>query len=114
MGSDNEVLDERGLPVMDPKQKGTGSLTMPIGIVIVTTAISLAAAFAIDKYVDLGSASIKIAGIKSLDQQWIYLSAWLFSKVVQLLNMIPTAFKDKIMTSKSGKLPLKSISINTS
>jgi hypothetical protein len=104
MGNDNEQLDARGLPIMDKKSNG-GSIKTIVLVLGATTLISAGAAYSIHYYfVDSTVFDKKIDLIKSQECQWIYASAWIFSKLVQSLNMIPMAFKSKIMTEKSGNL----------
>lgn len=101
MGGDNEKLKKNGLPEI---AADTSSYKFAYILPIATSAIGLGITFGINYYGDSASFAKKIAAVKALDGHWIYASAFLFSKLTQVLNNIPMRFKDKIMTMKSGNL----------
>jgi len=102
MASDKEEVGANGLPVLPPNKKG--AYTFAIVIPVVTSGIGFGMAFGLLKFGDTGSFTNKLRTLQSNDLQWLYASAFLFSKLVQVLNNIPMKFKDEVLTMKSKNL----------
>lgn len=91
-----------GLPDIPAKK---GSFAFAVIMPAATAAIGLGMAYGINRFgADAGEVAKKIALVKSVDGHWIFASAFLFSKMVQVINFIPMKSKDEFMTGSSGNL----------
>ena len=109
-GDDNkggELNKATGLPKMDEEERDKGSSQGTKAVIfapIIFSAIGFGIAFAVYKCGSTATYDAKIASVVSYGMAYAYASAWVFSRMVQVLNMYPMIYKGRVMRGKSGNL----------
>merc|ERR1740130_306665 len=70
----------------------------------IMTAIGFGIAFAVYKSGSTAIYDAKIQSVASNGMAYCYLSAWVFARLVSVLNFYPMRYKSRVMRSKSGNL----------
>ena len=84
---------------MSTKSKIVGVM-FPLVFILIGTGI----AFAVYSFGDKEKFDSKIAYVNAAEMQWVYLSAFVFSYLVLILNFYPMGHKATVMRGKSGNL----------
>eukprot|EP00242_Pyramimonas_sp_CCMP2087_P003729 CAMPEP_0198212460 /NCGR_PEP_ID=MMETSP1445-20131203/26160_1 /TAXON_ID=36898 /ORGANISM="Pyramimonas sp., Strain CCMP2087" /LENGTH=219 /DNA_ID=CAMNT_0043886909 /DNA_START=132 /DNA_END=791 /DNA_ORIENTATION=+ len=105
MGGDE--LDKSGLPEMDAATRDAGEATgrkMVSAMSVIPVLIGSGIAFAIYTFGDTAAYTKKIALVTQFEMHYAYLAAFIFSRMVNFINVYPMIWKSRVMKMKSGNL----------
>lgn len=105
MGGENVGKD--GLPEMTKEERAQGAAKtgkLVVGLCFIPVLIGFAIAYAVYTYGGTEAYAKKIALVISNDMHYIYLAAFLISRLTVWLNNFPMIYKARVMTMKSGNL----------
>ena len=94
----------RGLPDMTPAERDEGAKT---GKTMVTVLSVVPALIGLDAIYSFGSTAkydAKLAIVTEAEMYWVYLGAFVISRMVGFVNTYPMIFKSRVMRGKSGNL----------
>ena len=103
-----DLNEATGMPVMKEeeieKAKGPKGKVFLVFFPLIFVGVGTGIAFTIYKKGDTEKYDERITLVNSFDLQWGYLSAFLFSYLVAILNLYPMGYKNRIMRNSSGNL----------
>ena len=105
MGSDN--IGKDGLPEMSLDERNNGEATtmkLLMGLFTIPVVIGYCIAYAIYTFGSTAAYAQKIALVVSYDMHYVYLAAFIISRLTVWLNNYPMLAKSRVMTAKSGNL----------